>query len=83
MKSDAKLKECQHAHCDSETEKQYFKSNQFRFSCFIGIEGYYFLDARKFSQNKHHRVLIKSGNILFFRNDVDHHGTDNNSNFTH
>ena len=39
LKSDPKLTQCQYANCDSETENDYYKSSQFRFSC-IGLEEY-------------------------------------------
>ena len=83
LKSDPHLQQCQHAHCDSETENQYYKASQFRFSCFIGIEEYSFLDIRKPTLNAHQRVIIQSGSVLFFRNDVAHRGTENNTDFNH
>ena len=83
MKSDPKLTHCQHAHCDSETENEYYKSSQFRFSCFIGIEEYSFLDIRKPTLNAHQRLIIQSGSVLFSRNDVVHRGTENNTDCNH
>ena len=82
LKNYAKLPKCQHAHYDSETEIEYFKSNQLLFSCFIGIKEF-FCDIRKPSQNTHQRLLIEFVTISFFCDDVAHHGTENNSDFTH
>ena len=83
LKSDPHLQYCQHSHCDSEIENQYYKSSQFRFSCMIGLEEYTFLDIKKPKANTHQRILIESGDVLFFRNDIAHRGTQNNSDFTH
>ena len=33
--------------------------------------------------NAHQRLLIQSGSVLVFRNDVAHRGTENNTDFTH
>ena len=83
LKSEPKLSQCQHSHCDSETENDYYKSSQFRFSCFIGLEEYSFLDIRRPTTNAHQRLLIQSGSVLFFRNDVAHRGTENYTDYNH
>ena len=83
LKSDPLLCHPQEAHCDSETEGYYDRRNSFRFSCLIGIEEFTFLNMRILLSNVHFKVMLRMGDVLFFRNDIAHGASDNLSDFTH